>query len=139
MKNTTKAIGVLSALALAIIIAGPTTFAYQGNPSTQGPNCTNEQHEAMTEVFNNNDYSSWKNIVEKQGNRGRKTQIINENNFQTFVKMRKLMLEGKTDEAIEIRKSLGLGLRNEQRRYGQSNKIGQHSGKQGFNKFSQAK
>ena len=36
-------------------------FAYRGYPTVQGPNCTQEKHEAMIKAFENNDYNAWKN------------------------------------------------------------------------------
>ena len=84
-------------------------FAYRGDPTVQGPNCTQEKHEAMIKAFENNDYNAWKNL--RQGN-GRITQVINEGNFARFAEMRRLMLDGKTEEANQIRAELGLGLGN---------------------------
>lgn len=84
-------------------------FAYRGDPTAQGPNCTQERHEAMIKAFENNDYNAWKNL--RQGN-GRITQVINEGNFARFAEMRRLMLDGKTEEANQIRAELGLGLGN---------------------------
>ncbi len=103
------------ALSAAVLGAGATfvtasnVLAYRGDPSTQGPNCTPERHEAMTQAFENNDYNAWKETM--QG-RGRVSQVINEGNFARFAEMHKLMLEGKTEEANQIRAELGLGLRD---------------------------
>ncbi len=83
--------------------------AYQGDPSVRGPNCTAERHEAMTQAFENNDYNAWK---EQMQGRGRVTQVVNEGNFARFAEAHKLALEGKTDEANQIRQELGLGQRN---------------------------
>ena len=85
------------------------TLAYRGDPNTQGSNCTAERHEAMTEAFENKDYNAWSQLM--QG-KGRVTQVVNEDNFARFAEMHQLRLEGKTDEANQIRTELGLGLGN---------------------------
>ena len=94
--------GVLFSLA-------PGALAYRGDPNVQDPNCTPERHEAMTEAFENKDYNAWKELM--QG-KGRVTQVVNEGNFARFAEMHQLRLEGKTDEANQIRTELGLGLGN---------------------------
>jgi hypothetical protein len=83
--------------------------AYQGDLNVKGPNYTEERHEAMTQAFANKDYNAWKELMT---GRGRVTQVINEQNFARFAEMHQLMLEGKTDEANQIRTELGLGLHN---------------------------
>jgi len=110
--------------AMALVLGGLVMFpglvkAYQGDPNIQGPNCTAERHEAMTQVFENNDYSAWK---EQMHGKGRVAQVINEDNFARFAEAHRLASEGKTDEANEIRQELGLGLRN-------GSGQGQHRGK----------
>lgn len=84
-------------------------LAYRGDPNTQGPDCTTERHEAMTQAFEKKDYNAWKELM--QG-KGRVTQVINEGNFARFAEMHQLRLEGKTAEAGQIRTELGLGLGN---------------------------
>lgn len=83
--------------------------AYRGDPTVKGPNYSEERHEAMQEAFANNDYNAWK---EQMAGRGRVTQVITEQNFAKFAEMHQLMLQGKTDEANQIRTELGLGLHN---------------------------
>src|SRR4030042_6424010 len=110
--NMNKTILGFSALVLgagALFIAVPKVLAYRGDPSVQGPNYTAERHEAMTKAFENNDYNTWKELM--QG-KGKVTQAVNEGNFARFAEAHKLALEGKTEEAKSIRTELGLGLRN---------------------------
>ena len=100
--------------AMALVLGGLVMFpglvkAYRGDPNIQGPNCTAERHEAMTQAFENNDYNAWK---ERMHGKGRVTQVVNEDNFARFAEAHRLASEGKTDEANEIRQELGLGLRN---------------------------
>lgn len=109
MNKKILAIG-LSALVLGIGFASAsTTLAYKGDPTVVGPNYSADRHQVMTQAFENNDYASWKNLM--QG-KGRVTQVINENNFAKFAEAHKLALEGKTAEAQQIRQELGLGLNN---------------------------
>ena len=63
----------------------------------------------MTQAFENNDYNAWK---EQMQGKGRVTQVVNEGNFTRFAEAHELALEGKTDEADQIRQELGLGLGN---------------------------
>lgn len=92
-----------------LIIYTTKADAYRGDPNVKGPNYTEERHEAMTQAFANKDYNAWK---EQMAGRGRVTQVINEQNFAKFAEMHQLMLDGKTDQANQIRTELGLGLKN---------------------------
>ena len=87
----------------------PGVLAYRGDPNIQGPDCSPQRHEIITKAFADNDYNAWE---EQMQGRGRVTQVINEQNFADFAKMHQLRLEGKTDEANEIRAELGLGLKD---------------------------
>ena len=99
-----------AALILGGLVVSPKfVSAYQGDPSVKGPNCTAERYEAMIQAFDSNDYNAWK---EQMQGKGRVTQVVNEDNFAKFAEAHKLALEGKTDEANQIRQELGLGLRN---------------------------
>jgi len=110
MTNKKFLIMVLLVLGAGMLFeATSSVFAYRGDPTAQGPNCTQERYEAMIKAFEKNDYNAWKNL--RQGN-GRITQVINEGNFARFAEMRRLMLDGKTEEANQIRAELGLGLGN---------------------------
>ena len=91
------------------LLSSEKALAYRGDPSVQGPNYTEERHDAMTQAFENTDYNAWKELM--QG-KGRVTQVINEQNFARFAEAHKLALEGRIDEAQTIREELGLGLQN---------------------------
>ena len=84
-------------------------LAYRGDPSVQGPNYSEERHLEMTTAFENKDYEAWKNLM---NGRGRVTQVVNEQNFNRFAEAHQLALEGKLDEANQIREELGLGLQD---------------------------
>ena len=91
------------------LLSSEKALAYRGDPSVQGPNYSEERHDAMTQAFESNDYNAWKELM--QG-KGRVTQVINEQNFARFAEAHKLALEGRIDEAQAIREELGLGLQN---------------------------
>lgn len=102
-------------IAIAALVLGLTVFAatgaqaYRGDPAVQGPNYTQERHEAMEKAFEKRDYNAWKNLM---NGRGRVTQVINEKNFARFAQAHELAEQGKIEEARKIRQELGLGLRN---------------------------
>jgi len=110
MINKTVLLGISAVVLGGVVFAPRIVEAYRGNLSIQGPNYTEERHDAMTKAFANKDYNLWKSLV--SGNKGRVGQVINEANFGRFVEAHNLALQGKTDEANKIRTELGLGLRN---------------------------
>ncbi len=121
MKKLMLTTSILTLGAFALITAAPSVLAYRGDPNVQGPNCSSdEQHQAMQQALENNDYNAWQNL--HQG-KGRISEVINESNFSKFVQMHQLRIEGKTDEANQIRSELGPGLNN-----GSGRQNGQHQG-----------
>lgn len=102
---------LITSLALLIGIGSfaGTADAYRGDPAVKGPNYSPERHEAMTKAFETNNYQAWAELMQ---NRGRVTKVINQQNFARFSEAHRLMLEGKIDEAKQIRQELGLGLKN---------------------------
>jgi len=108
--NTKKIL--LPAIGLALVGAiglgtVSSALAYQGDSAKIGPNYTAERHEAMEKAFQENDYNSWKNLM--QG-RGRVSQVITQENFSKFAEAHKLAEQGKHAEANAIRQELGLGI-----------------------------
>ena len=96
-----------------LVISGMVIFpglshAYRKDPGVKGTDCAPGRHEAMTKAFDENDYEAWVGLM--QG-KGRVTEVINEGNFAMFAEVHKLALQGKTDEAAQIRNELGLGLK----------------------------
>jgi len=107
MKKTVLTLGA-TALVLGGLFTLPKAIsAYRGDPSIEGPDCTEERHQEMEQAFENNDYNAWVNLM--QG-KGKVTQVVNEGNFAQFAEAHKLTEEGKMDEAKQIRTELGLGL-----------------------------
>jgi hypothetical protein len=99
----------IAVVALGLMAFANSSYAYKGDPAVKGPNYTVERETAMEKAFDNNDYNAWKNLMQE---RGRVTQVINQNNFAQFAKAHKLAEEGKIAEANQIRTDLGLGLQN---------------------------
>jgi outer membrane translocation and assembly module TamA len=109
MNKTQLALSAIVLGAGVLLVTASGALAYRGDLNVQGPNYSPERHEAMTKAFENKDYNAWKELM--QG-KGRVTQVVNEGNFARFAEAHKLALEGKTEEAKNIRTELGLGLRN---------------------------
>lgn len=107
MKKMIFGLGALALILGVVGISAGTSSAYRGDASMDCPNHQTERHESMEEALENKDYEAWKNLME---DKGRVTQLINEDNFAKFAEVHELMEEGKTDEAQEIRKELGLGM-----------------------------
>jgi len=110
MKNNKLTVGA-AALVAVIATAGiaASTFAYQGDPSVQGPNYNEETHDAMMNAFENKDYNAWKEAKPNQGN-GRMSEVVNnQESFEKFVEMRQARLDGDTEKADALRLELGLG------------------------------
>lgn len=107
MKNKKLTIGGAGLIAL-LLTAGLATssFAYQGNPNTEGPNYSPQRHEVMTQAFEAESYNAWKELMP---DKSRSLEVVNEDNFSEFVKAHKLAQEGDILAANEIRASLGLG------------------------------
>lgn len=95
-------VSILGALAL-------TGFAY----ADFGPNYSPERHEEMLKAFEDKNYETWKSLRNErwehmQGMRGIVDDAINKDNFDRFIEMRRLRLEGNAVESNEIRNELGL-------------------------------
>ncbi|MDD3160126.1 MAG: hypothetical protein PHQ98_04115 [Candidatus ainarchaeum sp.] len=100
-------IGGIVSLLLIMLIGS--VMAYQGNSQIQGPNYSIERHDAMTNAFENNDYDAWYALMSENEKSPRVLEIVNKENFSTFVEMHNAMISGDTDKANELRAELGLG------------------------------
>jgi hypothetical protein len=109
MKKTGIILGALILSLVGLFTLFGQVEAYRGDPNVQGPNHSLERHQAMMQVFENNDYDAWRELMQ---DKGRVTQVINQDNFARFAEAHRLAQEGKMDEAREIRQELGLGLHN---------------------------
>ncbi|KKP36341.1 MAG: hypothetical protein UR27_C0021G0012 [Candidatus Peregrinibacteria bacterium GW2011_GWA2_33_10] len=99
-------VGFLSALILTLTA---TSYAQNSEGNTKNsPFCNNEKHQEVIKAIENNDYQTWKKLMEENGMHPEKLDVINEENFAKFSQMHKLMREGKFEEANKIREELGL-------------------------------
>ncbi|OGD08680.1 hypothetical protein A2397_04680 [Candidatus Amesbacteria bacterium RIFOXYB1_FULL_44_23] len=109
MNKKTILFGLTSLVLGGLVFTPKAVEAYRGDPAVQGPNYTQERHQAMEKAFETKDYNSWKNLM--QG-RGRVTRVVNSDNFAKFAQAHELAEQGKIAEANQIRQELGLGLQN---------------------------
>lgn len=117
-------LGVLGLVIAGVAVYSTGALAYRGDFNQAGPNYTPERHDQMEKAFENNDYNAWKNLM---SGRGRVSEVVNEGNFNRFAEAHRLMEEGKTDEAKNIRQELGLG-------QGGKNRQGMGDGQRGQNR-----
>jgi hypothetical protein len=107
-ENMKKILTIITVFALTIVLGQElmgNALAYRGDPAKLGPNCTQEQHNAVQKALETNNYNEWKKLMA-----GRPiADKITEGNFAKYAKMHKLMLQGKYDEANKIKAELGLG------------------------------
>jgi hypothetical protein len=110
MNKKTIALGITTLTIGGLTLGSTAVDAYRGDPSIQGPNYTEERHQAISQAFANNDYTAWKDLM---SGKGRATQVITQENFSKFAEAHSLALAGQLDQAREIRAELGLGLGNQ--------------------------
>lgn len=106
-KKTVLTLGATALVLGGLIMLPSSADAYRGDPSVEGPDCTDERHQEMEQAFETNDFAAWESLM--QG-KGRVTEVVNEGNFARFAEAHELAEEGKMDEARQIREELGLGL-----------------------------
>ena len=103
-KRTNKALMSFGILGVFALLGMSMVFAYQGDPNVQGPNFSEERHEAMQEAFDSLDYQDWYNLMTENDRHQRIVDVITAENFGEFV-------EARNDGTLkEFRESLGLGL-----------------------------
>lgn len=102
------ALGVFSAIAVGLVATGGLVSAYQGDITKKGPNYDSDMHDIMTAAFDSNDYAVWKDMMEQSGRGARVLEVINADNFNTFVKAHNAALSGDYETANELRAELGL-------------------------------
>ncbi len=108
-RNIRLWISVFALAGFIFLASGDSVYAYRGDYSKQGPNCTTEKKAEMDKVISSGDYLSWQKLME---GRGRVSEVINEKNFSKFAEAYRLAKDGKIKEAEAIRKELGLRTTN---------------------------
>lgn len=81
-----------------------------GNVNEDTFNEITERHNLVEDALESGDYGTWADLMD---GRGRVSEVINEDNFDTFVKMHEAMEDGDYDTAQEIREELGLGMHHQ--------------------------
>ena len=105
MKGKLMALFVVGFVVLA---SASFAFAYQGDPNVQGPNYSEERHDAMQEVFENADYDAWVELMSENGRRPGVLRKVNAENFETFIAAHNAALDGDFETAKTLRESIGL-------------------------------
>lgn len=113
--------GIMALLGMSLV------FAYQGEPGVQGPNFSEERHEAMQNAFDDLDYDAWVDLMTENDRHPRIVEVIIEDNFAEFVEARNAVLNGDEDALKEFRESLGLG--EGKMRHGDEESLGKRQGK----------
>ena len=109
MENSNKVLFGSLAVVMMGAFAVSSAMAYQGDYSKQGPEYSPERHTAMSEAMDNNNYEAWSELM---ADRGRITQVVNEENFAQFAEARRLAHSGDLEGADAIRKELGIRTSN---------------------------
>jgi len=122
-----KIMGLAMVLSLLLLIG--VVSAYRGDPLVLGPNYSQERHEAMNQAFVNANYSTWFELMTSTNRSPRVLKVVNENNFDSFIKARALLSEGKVEEANSIREELGLNNGQGQKRNENKSNRGQRGNK----------
>ncbi len=122
-KRTNKALMSFGIFGVIALLGMSMVFAYQGDPNVQGPNFSEERHEAMQEAFDNLNYQDWYDLMTENERHPRIVDVITAENFDEFVEARN---DG-PDALKEFRNSLGLGLG--QMKHGNGEALGKGQGK----------
>lgn len=105
MKNKVTMSFLLAALVLGF---GSYTFAFFDNGDVdmrKVPKEMQERHEQMAQILETKDYNAWKEMIDSKP---RITDIITEDNFDKFVKMHELRMNGDNEGAKVVAEELGL-------------------------------
>jgi hypothetical protein len=105
-KKLILTIGVLTVAGGILLVSKNPVMAYRGDSTEFGPNHTEERHSQMLEIFENQDFDGWKELMHGRG----VTQFIDsQEEFNLFTEMRQARLNGDTEKAQELRDQLGFG------------------------------
>lgn len=110
-----KVNSTLLALGVFIALSSTHALAYRGDPSVKGPNYSTERHAKMLKLMDTTvdantlklNYAEWKKLM---ANKPVLQKIDTLEDFKLFLEMRKLKLQGKSNEAAKLREKLGLSL-----------------------------
>lgn len=99
---------ILGTIAIAVVGLIGTVFhaSYAGAAGNGGWGMTDEWRNNMHDAIQNNDYNAWKNLRQERFNQ--MTQTMTQDRFNKMTEMRRLMWDGKYDEARKIADELGI-------------------------------
>lgn len=100
------ALGIIALLGVGMVAA------YQGDYSKQGPDYSEDRHEAMTMAFENANYEAWVAVMSESGRQSKVMSVINAENFAVFVEAHEAGKAGDFEKAAELKAKLGLGSKN---------------------------
>ncbi len=96
---------LLSAFAVSTLIAS-WTFAYNGNPGVENPDCTDqERHEQVETMFENKDYATFQTLFDWKWVSRR---ITTQEDFEKFVELKQAREAGNDEIANSLAEDLGL-------------------------------
>lgn len=100
-------LGATFAIAMSTSAAAPDNMA-NGVFGGRG-GCETQQREEVDTAIESGDYETWKNLMDARGGwRSKVTEVVTEDNFDTFAAMHAAMESGDTVKANELRSELGL-------------------------------
>ena len=105
MKN--KKIMLASLLGVSMLAIGISTYAYQWNPGTTNPNCTDTERQAeVTKMFETKNYESFKTLY---ADKWIARKFTSKDQFLKFVELHQAGLEGNTSKVNELKAELNIG------------------------------
>ena len=106
--NKKTIFGIFALFVVGIMISTTMVSAYKGDTSKEGPNFSEERHEAMEDAFETMDYEMWKELMLENEMRPKVTELVTEDNFAKFVEAHEAAENGDYETAAKIRAELGL-------------------------------
>ncbi len=100
--------GILAVLIVGTVFSASMVNAYRGDYSKEGPNFSDERHEAMDLAFETGNYDSWYALMTEDGKNPRVVDVVTADNFDMFVQAHDAGKSGDFETANELREELGL-------------------------------
>ena len=106
--NKVAKIGLFALMVVGLIVSTGVVSAYRGDYSVQGPNYSEDRHEAMEDAFDTSDYDAWYQLMTADGRTPRVAEVVTESNFELFAQAHEAAKNGDMELASELRAELGL-------------------------------
>ncbi|MCK5594235.1 MAG: hypothetical protein KAI18_03265 [Candidatus Aenigmarchaeota archaeon] len=106
--NKVAKIGLFALMVVGLIVSTGVVSAYRGDYSVQGPNYSEDRHEAMEDAFDTSDYDAWYQLMTTDGRTPRVAEVVTESNFELFAQAHEAAKNGDMELASELRAELGL-------------------------------